>query len=131
MGLPLALYASAGAMLIGLFAGWTVRDWKADSDALVAVEKGERQETRMEQIVDAASARFEQFREAEAPASVERRDTIREIYRNVEVPVECAAPPAIVGMLTDSRDRANAAAAGQLEAAVSPAAPDPATTVGP
>lgn len=127
----IGLYASVAALLLGLFAGWSIRDWKADSDTLAAVERGRKAEAAMGKIVDAASAKFEQFRAVEAPAAVERRDTIREIYRNVQVPVECAVPPDLVRLLADARQRANAAAAGQFEAAMRQPAVDPGPTVGP
>lgn len=127
----IGLYASAAALLLGLFAGWSIRDWKADSDTLAAAERGRKTEIAMDKIVDAASEKFEQFRAVEAPAAVERRDTIREIYRNVQVPAECAVPPNLVRLLADARQRANAAAAGQLEAAVREPAADSVAPAGP
>lgn len=127
----IGLYAAAGALLLGLFVGWSVRDWKADSDTLAAVERGDKQEEYMERLIGDASAKFEQFRAVEVPAAVERRDTIREIYRNVQVPMECAVPPELVRLLADARQRANAAAAGQLEAAVREPAADPQPVAGP
>jgi len=127
----IGLYASVAALLIGLFAGWSVRDWKADSDTLKAVERGQKQEDAMNRVVNMASEKFEQFRAVAEPGAIERRDTIREIYRDVKVPVECAAPAELVLLLADARQRANAAASGQLEPAVRPNPTNPVPAGGP
>ena len=123
MGLPFSLYLSAGALLVGAFAGWTIRDWKCDAATLVAVEKGERQESKMVDAVNLASARYEEFRNRQDTSTIEQHNTIREIYKNVEVPANCAANPDAVRVLESVRQRANASASGELEKPVSAATP--------
>lgn len=127
----IGLYAALGALVLGLFAGWSIRDWKADSDTLAAVAKGGKAEAAMERVISAASDKFEQFRTLEAPAAIQRRDTIREIYRDVKVPVECAVPPELIRLLADARQRANAATTGQSGAAVPDSSADPVPAAGP
>ncbi len=102
------------ALAAGFLGGWTVRDWKADSAALAAVEKADRLRDRMQGKLDAAADSYERARSAEAPAQLETRNTIREIYRNAPpVPVVCSIPDAAALVLENARQRANAAIAGE------------------
>lgn len=115
---PVALYAGAGALLIGLAAGWSVRDWKADADALRAVEAANRAQQGAVAAVDTSSTKFETVVAKLQPLEIETRNTIREVYRNVEVPADCAVPAAGVRLLDDARLDANAAATGEPLATV-------------
>lgn len=115
---PMVLYAGAGALLIGLATGWSVRDWKADADALRAVEAANKAQKAAVAAVDTSSAQFETVVAKLQPLEIETRNTIREVYRNVEVPADCAVPAAGVRLLDDARLNANAAASGQSLAAV-------------
>lgn len=119
---PVALYAGAGALLIGLAAGWSVRDWKADADALRAVEAANKAQQAAVAAVDTSSTKFETVVAKLQPLEVQTRNTIREVYRNVEVPADCAVPAAGVRLLDDARLNANAAATGQSIATVPSAA---------
>lgn len=120
---PLILYSTGGALLFGLAAGWAVRDWKADADQLAAITKGHEAELAAAKAVAAPAADLEAVLADLRPRAIETRNTIREVYRDVEVPVDCAVPAAGVSLLDDARERANAAAAGEPSAAVRPAAP--------
>ncbi|KKC24840.1 hypothetical protein [Sphingomonas sp. SRS2] len=117
---PQILAIGAGVVLLaGLLGGWTVRDWKADADALKAVEARDALRERMQGKVDAGAARYEQARAEAEPATVETRNTIREIYRDgPPIPAECSVPDAVAVMLDAARIRANGAAAGQSGAAM-------------
>lgn len=128
MALPLSFYMSAGALLVGAFAGWTVRDWKCDASVLVAVQKGERREAKMADVINSNSTAFETFRSAQDTHTIEQRNTIREIYKNVEVPIDCAAPADARLLLAGLRERANASASGKFEEPV-PSAPPTAQPV--
>ena len=115
------MLAAGGALALvaGFAGGWTVRDWKADSDGLAAIAKAEKQRDRLQDRVDAAATQYEQWRASAQAGRVETRNTIQEIFRNAPtVPVECAAPDALVGLLDNQVDRANAAAGGQPVAAL-------------
>lgn len=111
---PLVLWGAAGALFAGFFAGWSVRDWKADADTLAAYERADQLREKMQAKVDAASSDFEAWRIGADSRSIETRNTIREIYRDVEVPADCAVPVAGVGLLRARVAGANAAAAGKL-----------------
>lgn len=110
---PLFLYTAGGALLIGALGGWTVRDWKADSDQLAAVERANEAEKAAIAATYKSSEGYEQVLADLRPREIETRNTIREVYRNVEVPADCAVPAAGVGLLEDARLRANAAASGE------------------
>lgn len=121
---PPIAYATIGALLLGLFAGWTVRDWKADADALSAVLKAEELEDEMQGKVDAAVAKYEELRSAQEPQKIQTRNTIREIYRDRPIPADCAVPSDATSVLQQAIDRANAASSGIPLPAV-PDAPKP------
>ena len=115
---PLVLYTAGGALLVGVLGGWTIRDWKADSDQLAAVERANKAEKAAIAAVNKPAADYEQVLSDLRPREIETRNTIREVYRDVEVPSDCAVPPAGVGVLDDARVRANAAATGEPSADV-------------
>jgi hypothetical protein len=115
---PLLLYASGGALLVGLTSGWVIRDWKADADLLAEKDRVEQVRIEMQAKVDSKADEYEDLRANLEPGKVETRNTIREIYRNVEVPAECAAGADVVGVLSDVRLRVNSLATGELSPAV-------------
>lgn len=128
---PLALYSAGGALLIGALAGWSVRDWKADSDQLEQVERAHAAEKAAIAAVNLPSRQLEDVLAAIRPAQIETRNTIREVYRDVPVPTDCAVPAAGVSVLEAARERANAAAAGEPVEGLRPTAADPAAAARP
>lgn len=116
---PILVYASIAVAMAGFAGGWAVRSWKADAELKASYERLISEKDRMQTKVDAASAKYEDMRANLEPSKIETRNTIKEIYRNVEVPAQCAAPADTVGVLQSARDAANAAAAGQFGATVS------------
>lgn len=115
---PVMLYISAAALLLGIGTGWSVRDWKADADALRAVEAANAAQKAAISAIDKPAERFENTVTQLRPLEIETRNTIREVYRNVEVPADCVVPAAGIRLLDDARVNANAAAAGEPLAAV-------------
>lgn len=113
MQIPLTAYVAAGCLVAGILGGWTVRDWKADADALAAVRKAERVQAAMQKRIDDQATEFEAFRATIEPARVESRNTIREIFRDVPVRADCAPPAGAVSLLDGLVARANSAASGQ------------------
>ena len=111
---------AAAALLAGFAGGWTVRDWKADSAALAAAQAADKAREALQGTIDANATQYEQWRAAQEPARLETRNTIREIFRDKPIPVECAAPDALVGLLDRKAANASAAARGQP----GPAVPD-------
>ena len=113
MTLPLSAYIGLGALVTGALGGWTVRDWKADSDALEAEQKAYTQYTALTEALADASLSYEVLAQGIRASERTDRETIREIYRNVEVPSQCAAPDGVVSLLDNAVRDANAAATGQ------------------
>jgi hypothetical protein len=111
--LPLWAYAGAGALLTGAMAGWTVRDWKADSDALKAEEQAFTQYKAFTETLADQSLRYETLAQSLRAGERRDRETIREIYRDTQVPADCAVPAAGVRVLSEAVARANAAASGK------------------
>jgi hypothetical protein len=121
--IPLWIYGAGGAglLLAGALGGWTVRDWKADSDALETEQKTFEQYTALTEALADQSLQYELIAQGIRASERTDRETIREIYRNVQVPTECAAPAAVVSVLDAAVRDANAAATGQPVSVVSPA----------
>lgn len=129
--IPLWGYAAGGLLLAatGFAGGWTVRDWKADSDELGAVRAGIERGKEQQELADLKAGRYEDQRH-EAQEQQALRDTeIRTIYRtqNVEVPAECEPPADALRVLDGAVASASAQAAGQLVATLSadPSEADP------
>ncbi len=110
---PLLLYVSIAAVVVGSAGGWVVRDWKADSDSLAMQVKNEKIVEQLRAKVDSNATAYEDMRSTIEPNRVETRNTIREIYRNVEVPTVCAPPESVTSLLNAARLRANSAATGE------------------
>lgn len=123
--LPPVVYAAIGALLLGVVSGWTVRDWKADADALSAVRKAEELQDKMQARVDSVAQKYEELRSQRDSQKIQTRNTIREIYRDRPIAVNCAVPPDAASVLQQAIDRANAAASGGDEPAMlkTPASP--------
>lgn len=110
----------AGALLVGAFGGWTVRDWKADSDALRAEKRAQTEYVAAVQMLADQSLAYEALAQSLRASERTDRETIREIYRNVQVPANCAAPDAAVSLLDNAVRDANAAASGKPRSEVPP-----------
>ena len=119
MTVPLWAYSAAGALLTGALAGWTVRDWKADSDTLEATEAEWTQYKAFTETLADQSLQLEYTQQKLRYGERRDRETIREIYRNVQVSADCAVPDAAVSLLNNAIGRANAAAAGEPSGEVS------------
>jgi hypothetical protein len=113
MTIPLSGYIGAGALLAGALAGWTVRDWKADSEALKADRRAQTEYVAVVQSLADASLAYETLAQSIRTQERTDRETIREVYRNVTIPMECAVPAGAVSVLNNATERANAAASGE------------------
>ena len=111
--MPIWAYIGGGALLMGLLGGWTVRDWKADADLKKAQDALIIMKDKMQAKVDLKSEEYEQWRSEIEPSKIETRNTVREIYRDREIPTQCAVPDDAVGLLERVRATANSAATGQ------------------
>lgn len=122
---PLWAMTGLGALLAGSLAGWTVRDWKADSDEAEAKEQAFTQYQALTNELAGASLRYEYLAQDLRAAERTDRETIRETFREITVPAECTAPAGIVSVLNTATDRANTATSGQSISQVPDAAPPP------
>lgn len=111
--IPIWGYIAAGAALAGFAGGWATRDAFADAAAGRAATALIAEKDRAAAIVASHAGDFEAFRQSLEPVRAETRNTIREVYRNVPVPADCAVRPDAASVLENARIRANAAASGQ------------------
>ncbi|MES2497132.1 MAG: hypothetical protein V4618_13545 [Pseudomonadota bacterium] len=124
--LPLLAGGAAIALAAGFLGGWTVRDWKADAAQTQAFDTLLSTKDRMQGKVDAKADQFETLRQSIEPQRAEVRNTIREVYRDVPVPADCALRPDALRVLENARQRANASTAGQSDEPMpATARPDP------
>jgi hypothetical protein len=120
MLIPPWAYAAGAALTLaaGALGGWTVRDWKADADQLAEVRAAAKLSGKLEQAQADNATAFETFAARNRTAAAKDRDTIRETYREIHVPADCAVPAAGLGVLDGAIERANAAVAGEPGSAV-------------
>lgn len=104
MIIPLWAYGVGGAVLlaVGFGGGWTVRDWKADSDTLAAKNEADKQREKAVKAAYDASASFEGERAIIQVEAARAQSTVREIFRDVKVPADCAVPDAGLRLLDDA-----------------------------
>lgn len=125
MNWQLLAAGGAGALLLGVAGGWTLRDWKADADALRAIEQAQEREDQAREQAEAAATGYEEGRADEYARTTERQTELRTIYRDIPVPADCAVPPAARSVLEAARARANARASGEPVGLVPGAADTP------
>ena len=124
---PIMIYGLAGALVIGLASGWTVRDWRCDAAYSKALEKADKQRQEMQGKIDDVSKTYESERDQANVVATERTNTIREIYKTAPaVPVDCAGSDALRRVLEGGVRDANAATTGKPSGAV-PNSPEPAS----
>lgn len=110
---PWVIYVAIAMSLGSAFAGWTVRGWQCDAGKLEAVSEARDTERDMADVIDDKAVTYETEREQTNVARETRTNTIREIYRDVPVPADCAPHPAALRVLQDGVAAANAATSGQ------------------
>lgn len=119
------LGGAGAAALLGALAGWTVRDWKRDSEVLAEVARTAKQLDKARQAVDTAAAAYEEDRTHAGAQAAAREITIRQAFGSAPADVRCDPPAVVHGVLDDAVRAANARAAGEPAAGLPTA---PATT---
>lgn len=108
--IPIWGYVAAGSLALGFVGGWTVQGWRwsaEDAKRLAAeVKAKDKQLARQNDI----ATQYEADRERVRVEYITREGQVREIFREIEVPSECAAPPAVRELLTEAVASANSAA---------------------
>lgn len=111
---PIMGYVAGGALLIGVAAGWTVKDWQCDAAYAKALEKAEKQRQQMQGKIDEVSTIYQTQRDQADVVVAGERETIREIYKTLPaVPADCSPDPRVIGLLEGGINRANASAASE------------------
>ena len=111
---PIMGYVAAGALVIGVAAGWKVKDWQCDAAYSKALEKAEKQRQQMQGKIDEVSSLYQTERDKADVVVAGERETIREIYKTLPaVPADCIPDPRVVGLLEGGVNRANAAASSE------------------
>lgn len=123
MIIPVWGYALAAGVTVAVSfgAGWKVADWRCDAAKAEEMAKAQRRFDKQLEQAQQAAADYEKSRARGQAESRERETTIREVFRNVEVPSDCAAPDAVRGVLRDAVRAANGAPASEPGSTVPPA----------
>jgi hypothetical protein len=81
-----------------------VKDWQCDAAYSKVLEKAAKQKEQMQDVIDAKAREYEEIRDVAAQRSIERTDTIREIYKTIPAPpADCPTPPDdVIGVLIES-----------------------------
>ncbi len=107
-------YVAAGALAVGLTAGWKVKDWQCDAAYSAVLEKAAKQRQQMQGKIDEVSTLYQSERDKADVVVAGEKQTIREIYKTLPaVPADCAPDPRLIGLLEGGVNRANAAAASE------------------
>lgn len=107
-------YVAAGALAVGLTAGWKIKDWQCDAAYSNALEKAEKQRQQMQGKIDEVSTLYQAERDKADVVVAGERETIREIYKTLPaVPDSCVPDVRIVRLLEGGVSRANASAASE------------------
>ena len=100
------LQAKAGIAAVALTAafgsGWVVRDWKADADMAKVERRLQEAVDKQRARADAAAASYEVERADLSRQSTSSQSKVREIYRDVQVPADCAPSPDALRLLDDA-----------------------------
>lgn len=119
------------ALIAGGLAGWTARDWKADADQLAARDKAEVRADKQREAGLAQGMAFATFTVANDGQTRADSNTIRETFREIHVPSDCAAPAGLVGLLRARVDEANRGIAPAPTGEPVSALPGPSAPAGP
>ena len=112
---PLMGYVAAGALVIGIAAGWKVKDWQCDAAYAKALEKAEKQRKELQGKIDDISTVYQIERDKADVVVAGQTRTVREIYKTLPaVPVDCAVDARVLGMLESSVSDAKSRASGKL-----------------
>jgi hypothetical protein len=112
---PFMGYVAAGALVIGIAAGWKVKDWQCDAAYAKALEKAEKQRKELQGKIDDISTVYQIERDKADMVVAGQTSTVREIYKTLPaVPADCAVDARVLGLLESSISDTNSRASGKL-----------------
>jgi len=103
---PYILGALVAVFMLGCANGYAIRDGAAKASAVKAYKAQMVVQERLNNV----STLYEAERKRASRVNTERTNTVREIYRDVTVPAECALPDVSYGLLIGAVRDYNAAA---------------------
>jgi hypothetical protein len=103
---PYILGALVAVFVLGCANGYAIRDGAAKAAAV----KAYKAQIAVQERLNNVSTLYEAERERASRVNTERTNTVREIYRDVTVPAECALPDVSYGLLIGAVRDYNAAA---------------------
>ena len=110
---PFLLYLVLAGFVVAGGAGYKLRDTQCKADAAKQIAKAAEERLKLQAVIDVKSALYEAERDRASVVNTERSNTIREIFRDAPaVNPECAAPPELGRVLSQSVVDANSAATG-------------------
>lgn len=116
--IDLRIIAGAAGLILAAYGGWQVRSWRCESQIAEIQREAMEAEDALRAQMEAAAIDYEAFRAGNETAGTRTQTKIREVYRNVEVPADCAALPDAVVLLNRARETANNAVASESGSAV-------------
>lgn len=121
---PWVIYVALAACALSFGGGYHLRDLQAKAEQAKALEAAAKETARVQNELNAASAKYEEARRIADAALQGRTSTIERIFRDAPaLPADCLPPPAVRGVLVDAVEAANAQSTGQLGDTVPPATP--------
>jgi hypothetical protein len=120
---PYLIYIVLAGAVLSAGAGYKLRDMQCKADAAKQIAKAAEERLKLQGVIDTKSALYEAERDRASVVNTERHNTIREIFRDAPaVSPDCAAPPELGRVLTQSVLDANSAATGTQSGSSVPAA---------
>jgi len=111
LGVMLAIIIAA--FFIGGVTGCSGRDMQAKAEAAKALAEANKITAKLQDDLNKVSSEYEGFKANSNGQQTIRTNTIKEIYRDVEVDPGCAPVPAAVSVLDAAISSANSAASGE------------------
>ena len=111
LGVMLAIIITA--FFIGGVTGCSGRDMQAKAEAAKALAEASKKTAKLQDDLNKVSSEYEGFKANSGGQQTIRTNTIKEIYRDVEVDPGCAPASAAVSVLDAAVASANSAAASQ------------------
>jgi len=109
----IALVASAAGYMTGYSKGYGARGVKCDAQITQIINDAEAAKRKLQDDINDASIAYESLRSERSVQTQRTINTIREIYKDVEVAASCEPPAVAIGVLNSEVLSANAAATGK------------------